>query len=350
MTDHPPIATDRPASPTLVVTGAAGWLGRNLLDATAGEREHVRVLVQTAEEAALVALAGRAVDPVVGDVRDPAALDRLFAGCAPGSTVVHAAAVIHPGGRTRLLYDVNVGGTALVLDRARRHGAGRLVHVSSNSPFGVNDHPDDRFDEDSAYRPYLAYGASKLEAEQLVLAAAARGDVDAVVVRPPWFYGPQQPDRQTAWLRAVRRGRFPLVGDGSNRRSMVYTGNLVHGILRAEAAARPGRAYWIADPEPYTMAEVLTTVRRALRDEGLAVSGGQPRIPRAVGRAAEVVDRATQRIGRYVQAAHVLGELKETIACDTARASEEIGYRPATGLLEGMRASIRWCLANGRPL
>jgi nucleoside-diphosphate-sugar epimerase len=339
----------RPAE-SVVVTGAAGWLGRNLVAELAPARAQVRALVQHEDESALVALAGRSVEPVVGDIRDPVALDRLFDGAPEGTTVVHSAAVIHPESRTRQLFDVNVGGTALVLDRAQRRGAGRVVHVSSNSPFGVNPDPDHRFDEASPYDPYLAYGQSKQEAEELVLAAARRGDVDAVIVRPPWFYGPHQPERQTTWLRAVRRGRFPLVGDGSNRRSMVYAGNLVHGILRAEAAGRPGAAYWIADPEPYAMVDVLATVRRALELEGLPVSGGQPRVPRAVGVVAERVDRALQRVGRYVQPVHVLGELKETIACDVGHARRELGYDPPTTLLDGMRASIRWCLERGQAL
>jgi nucleoside-diphosphate-sugar epimerase len=308
------------------------------------------VLVQTHDDAAVLALAGRSVQPVVGDVRHPAALDQLFDGVAPGATLVHAAAVIHPERRVRELFDVNVGGTSLVVDRARRHGMGRLVHVSSNSPFGVNPRPDHRFDEASPYHPYLGYGASKLEAEELVLTAARRGDVDAVIVRPPWFYGPHQPARQSQWLRAVRRGRFPLVGDGSNRRSMVFTGNLVHGILRAEAAAPTGAAYWIADAEPHPMAEVLATVRRAFEAEGLPVTGGQPRLPRLAGVVAEGLDRALQARGRYLQPVHVLGELKETIACDISKARAEIGYSPATDLFEGMRASIRWCLQRGHDL
>jgi nucleoside-diphosphate-sugar epimerase len=334
----------------IVITGAGGWLGRNLVEAVAPERAVARVLVQTEDDAAVLALAGRSVQPVIGDVRHPDALDALFDGVPPGATVVHAAAVIHPQRRVRELFDVNVGGTSLVLDRARRHGMGRLVHVSSNSPFGVNPHPGHRFDERSPYDPYLGYGASKQEAEELVLNAAQRGDVDAVIVRPPWFYGPHQPERQTQWLRAVRRGRFPLVGDGSNRRSMVYTGNLVHGILRAEAAAPTGAAYWIADAEPHTMIDVLATVRAALEAEGLATSGGQPRLPRLAGVVAEGADRALQRAGRYVQAVHVLGELKETIACDVSRARAEIGYAPTVDLLEGMRASIRWCLSRGHQL
>jgi nucleoside-diphosphate-sugar epimerase len=339
-----------PPSEHVVITGAAGWLGRNLVEAVAGERSTVRTLVQTAGEAAQLALVRRCVQPVVGDVRSPAVLDELFDGVAEGASVVHAAAVIHPTHGVRELFDVNVGGTALVLDRARRSRIGRLVHVSSNSPFGVNPSPDHRFDESSPYDPYLGYGASKQEAEELVLGAAARGDVDAVIVRPPWFYGPNQPARQTQWLRAVRRGRFPLVGDGTNRRSMVYTGNLVHGVLCAEAKAPTGSAYWIADAEPLSMLEILATVRAAFEAEGLAVSGGQPRLPRLAGVVAEAVDRTLQRAGAYQQAVHVLGELKETIACDISRARAEIGYDPPTDLLEGMRASIRACLARGEAL
>lgn len=335
---------------SIIVTGAAGWLGRNLVDALAPERSQVRALVQADDEAALVALAGRSVEPVVGDLLDPSTVDQLFEGVPEGATVVHAAGVIHPAGRTRQLFDVNVGGTALMVDRARRRGAGRFVHVSSNSPFGVNPRPDHRFDETSPYDPYLAYGESKREGEELVLAAAGRGDLDAVIVRPPWFYGPHQPERQTTWLRAVRRGRFPLVGDGSNRRSMVYAGNLVHGILCAEAAGATGAAYWIADAEPYAMEDVLATVRQAFELEGLPVSGGQPRLPRLAGIVAEALDRGLQRMGRYVPPLHVLGELKETIACDVGHARREIGYDPPTTLLDGMRASIRWCLERGQDL
>ena len=48
-----------------------------------------------------------------------------------------------------------------------------------------------------------------------------------------------------------------------------------------------------------------------------------------------------------MQALHVLGELKDTIACDISRARKELGYEPTVALLEGMRASVRWCLARG---
>jgi nucleoside-diphosphate-sugar epimerase len=266
--------------------------------------------------------------------------------------VFHAAGVIHPEARIRSLFDVNVGGTQLTLDRARRAGAVRFVHVSSNSPFGANEAPSDRFTEDSPYHPYMAYGQSKLEAEQLVMRSYEHGDVETVIVRPPWFYGPFQPPRQAQFLAAVRRGRFPLVGDGTQQRSMVFTGNLVHGMLLAETADRaPGNAYWIADAEPYELRDIFDTIRDALAAEGLDVTERRPiRVPALVGLIAEKADKFVQDRGRYVQAVHVLGELKDTIACDIARARDELGYEPPVALLEGMQESIRWCLANGEQL
>jgi len=336
---------NRPA----VVTGASGWLGRNLVRVLAAQGREVRALCAIADEAPLLEVVGPRIRATAGDVRDLAAVDAFFAG-TDDATVFHAAAVIHPP-TVRDFFDVNVGGTENVLDAARRAGAARFVHVSSNSPFGANARPSDRFVEDSPFRPYLGYGASKLEAEQIVTRTHERGDLDTVIVRAPWFYGPNQPARQSRWFRAVRRGRFPLVGDGRQQRSMVYTEHLVQGLLRAEATpAASGRAYWIADAQPYELRVVLATVRDALVAEGLAVSGGQPELPRFVGVVAERIDRMLQDRGRYVQAVHVLGELKDTIACDITRARTELGYDPLTTLFDGMRASIRSCLEHGEIL
>src|SRR5919106_2579492 len=341
------MSTNSQTPSTAVVTGAGGWLGQNLVRTLAPARERVRCLVHADGEAPLLEVVAPTVETVAGDVRDPATVDRLFDGIGP-ATVFHAAGVIHPEGRTRELFDVNVGGTQLVLDRSRRGGISRFVHVSSNSPFGANPTPDERFTEDSPYNPYLAYGQSKMEAEQLVERSHDRGDVKSVIVRAPWFYGPFQPARQTRFFSTVRRGMFPIPGPGTNRRSLAYTGNLVHGLLRAEVAdAAPGGSYWVADAEPYELNEVIQGVRDALEAEGLPVSQRQPHLPAIVGNTAAALDAFLQGRGLYVQALHVLGELKDTIACDISKARADLAYDPATGLVEGMRASVRWCLERG---
>jgi nucleoside-diphosphate-sugar epimerase len=339
------------APPIAVVTGASGWLGKNLVRELVETRDRVRCLIHNADEAPLLELVSPKVEAVIGDVRDPVTADRLFDGI-DGATVFHAAAVIHPVERTREFYDVNVGGTEMVLDRARRAHTTRFVHVSSNSPFGANPNPSARFTDDAPYNPYMGYGRSKMEAEQLVQRSNDRGDVPTVIIRAPWFYGPFQPDRQTQWFAAVRKGRFPLVGPGTQMRSMAFTANLVAGLLAAETATvAPGRGYWVADAEPYSLADILETVRAALAAEGLAVSSRRgPTLPPIAGEVAAQLDGFLQSRGRYVQAVHVLGELKDTIACDISRARAELGYDPQISLFEGMRASVRWCLERGQPI
>lgn len=346
------------ASPDVtIVTGAAGWLGTSLLEALAdGEGRwtrtgEIRALVREQREAAAIATAWPAVRAVVGDVTRPATLEPLFEGL-DGSVVdvLHGAGLIHPHRRTEELFAVNTEGTRTMLRMAERVGARRFVYVSSNSPFGVNSHSGDRFRNDEPYDPYYAYGRSKMDAELAVLDAVERG-LDAVIVRPPWFYGPNQPPRQTTFFKLVRTGRFPVFGAGDQMRSMVYVGNLVQGVLRAELVpTAPGRGWWIADARPYSVAEIVETVATALADEGIEVSRRRVRLPQVVSRAAELADGLIQRTGRYHQQAHVLGEMGKSIACEVDAARAELGYEPDVELYGGMRTSIRWCLDQGLPL
>jgi nucleoside-diphosphate-sugar epimerase len=337
-----------------IVTGAGGWLGRALGDHLTRpggpyfRPGRLRALVTSADDvAALGALDG--VEAVLGDVRRPDGLAALFAPVDGTVDVVHTAGVIHPA-RIDDFEEINARGTANVMAAALAAGARRVVHVSSNSPFGANAVRTDTFRNDEPYHPYYGYGRSKMQAELRVADAVARG-LDAVIVRPPWFYGPFQPARQTTFFRMVRTGRFPVVGDGRQRRSMVYVDNLVQGIVRAELTPTPpGRAWWIADAEPYEVNDIVATVGRALRAEGFDVAPNRVRLPAIAGRLAERADALLQRAGRYVQQVHVLGEMDKTIACDISAARTDLGYAPDVALEEGMRRSIRWCVEQGLDL
>jgi nucleoside-diphosphate-sugar epimerase len=353
MSDHS-TPTRRNVPQCTAVTGAAGWLGTALVERLLADpaRERLRLLVHTTAEAAALTqrTANRpGVEVVVGDIAKADAAMRLLHDLPTDTDVIHTAGIIHPA-RVRQFFEVNANGTRHLTEAALDHGVRRVVHVSSNSPFGTNPHHSDTFRADEPFNPYLGYGRSKMQAELAVAEAAASG-LDTAVVRPPWFYGPYQPPRQTTFFKMVRAGKFPVIGQGEQRRSMVFVENLVDGILAAELVeGARGRGYWIADAEPYTVNDIVATVGRALTDEGLSVKPASTRLPALAAKIAETGDRVLQAVGVYQQQLHVLGEMGHSIACDISRSTAELGYVPAVSLYEGMRRSIRWCLDQGLEL
>jgi len=183
--------------------------------------------------------------------------------------------------------------------------------------------------------------------EQAVARICTVSPLAATVIRAPWFYGPFQPPRQTLFFRMIRDGRAPIVGDGLNRRSMAYIGNLVDGImLAAGSTVADGRTYWIADARPYKMEEIISTVERLMEQEfGVPCRHGRLRLPSFVSEVARGADFMIQSLGMYNQKIHVLSEMNKTIACSIERARAELGYEPRVALEEGMRRSLRWLLA-----
>ena len=340
----------------VLITGACGWLGTQLVHSirtgiTDDERfpsdpdRRIRCLVLPGSDTATLREAGN-VEIVEGDLTQPESLTPAVEGLA-GATVFHTAGIIHPRLWVSQLYEVNEAGTRNILEAARQAGVRRFVHVSSNSPFGTNA-PGESFARDAEPEPYMHYGRSKQRAEELVRAAFSRGDMETVIIRPPWFYGPHQPPRQTQFFRMIKDGKMPLVGGGANRRSMAYTENIAQGMFLAERVDEAaGKAYWIADRRPYEMREIVRTVQDVLEESGLDVRRTAPKIPNLVSDVAELADAAIQGVGLYHQKIHVLGELNKNIACDVDAAVDELGYDPKVELAEGMRRSVRWLLDQG---
>jgi nucleoside-diphosphate-sugar epimerase len=147
----------------------------------------------------------------------------------------------------------------------------------------------------------------------------------------------------------IRKGSFPLVGDGRNRRSMAYVDNLCQGLLLCERREHArGQAFWVADERPYSMNEILETVENVMeRDFGIPVTRKRLRLPSFASDVARLADRLLQAVGLYEQRIHVLSEMNLTIACSIDKARQQLGYRPVVGLEEGMRRSLAWVLSRG---
>src|SRR5689334_5928228 len=253
----------------VLITGAAGWLGSRLVESLVrGLPEHdllktpspdirIRCLLLPGQDAAPLQKLSERIEIVTGDIRNADDCAKLCAD-AKGAVLFHTAGIIHPK-RVADFYAINLEGTKHLLDAAIKSGVRRAVIVSSNSPCGCNPHPDHLFDELSPFRPYMNYGRSKMLMEQAV--HEFQKGLETVIIRPPWFYGPNQPPRQTLFFRMIREGKAPIVGSGENLRSMSYIDNLCQGLLLAASVPQAaGQTYWICDKRPYSMNEIIDTV------------------------------------------------------------------------------------------
>lgn len=346
-------------APVVLLTGAAGWLGGRIaaalttglpetrLLATGGFR--VKALVLPGEEVSRLREQG--VEIVTGDIRDMETV-RAFVACAEGAVLIHMAGVIHP--KTVAQFEaINTQGTINLITAAQKVGVRRAIIMSSNSAIGCNPHPDHRFTEESPYDPYMGYGRSKMLMEKALRAEIAAGSpTEIVIVRAPWFYGPDQPPRQTLFFKMVKNGKFPIVGSGRNRRSMGYIDNLAQGILLATAhKSAAGEIFWLADETSYSMNEIVETVGRVLHEDfGMTVKPNKVRLPSIAAEVATMIDATLQYAGIYDRTIHVLSEMNKTIACDITKATKVLGYAPKISLREGMRFSVDSCLKNGQPI
>jgi nucleoside-diphosphate-sugar epimerase len=337
-----------------IITGASGWLGRNFLseliedrnDSFAiniSEEDSIKCLCMKEEIIDGVTSMPSQVEWVTGDLKSGEGLDSLFSE-ADGAILVHLAGLIHPKLFTRDFNAVNFEGSKNLVNAAINAKVSKIVVMSSNSPVGCNPSNDHLFTEESPYAPYMGYGKSKHNLELYLLGMMEKLDVPPIVIiRAPWFYGPFQPPRQKLFFQMVETGKFPILGDGNQKRSMVYTENLCQGLLLAiKNDAANNNIFWIADENPYSMNDIVETIKTLLSEEfGRECSPDNLYLPSLLGDIAYAADYTLQFFGLYQQKIHVLSEMNKTIACSIDKSKYILGYSPKIALYDGMRKSIK---------
>jgi UDP-glucose 4-epimerase len=257
-----------------VVTGGAGFIGSNIVDALVQRGEHVRVFDNFASgrRENLAAAYGHA-ELIEGDLRDAAAVRRAMAG---------AEVVLHQGALPsvqRSIEDplatnaVNVDGTLNVLVAARDAGVRRVVVASSSSVYG--DTPTLPKVESMPMDPRSPYAVSKAATEHYALAWAAAFGLPAIALRYFNVYGPRQnPDSDYAaviprFVTRMLRGKAPVIyGDGMQSRDFTFVEDVVQANLLA-AAAPPeiSGAFNIAVGDRHTLLDLVAALNRLLGTE-----------------------------------------------------------------------------------
>jgi len=294
-------------SETIMVTGAAGLVGRAVVGQLAARGQAVLALDRRAARI-------DQIDVIECDTRDIHRLNFLARQADIGA-IVHCGTYSGPMVGRGNPYDmmaVNVMGTANVLELARISGMRRFVYCSSASVYGST--AAGPVQEDSALSPSTLYGATKLAAEQLVLAYAREQGVDAAALRLSWIYGP---NRETAcvlrkMIDDAAAGRPTRLGWGMDfHRQYIHSDDVARAVIATlDAPLLRQRVYNITGESFVTLGAVADIVRTALPQAEIELAPGP-----------DPQDDDHHRL-------------------DTRAAREELGFRPQISLEEGIGAMI----------
>lgn len=328
-----------------LVTGGGGFLGRYIVEQLVARGDQVRSLGR----GAYPELESMGVEVVRGDIRDAAA---VVAACEGVDCVFHTAALAGIGGPWELFRDINLQGTAHVLDACRRHGIGRLVYTSSPSATYAG-HEQRGEDESVGYDvDWLAahgahYSRSKALAEQAVLAANEAGVLHTCAIRPHLIWGPRDQHLIPRLIARAKSGRLRRVGDGENLVDMTYVENAATAHLQAADALAEGdspvagRAYFLSQGEPVNCWQWIDEILALAQLPPVSKSISFEKAWR-VGAVLEKIYgllrlRAEPPMTRFLAA-----QLATSHWFDISAARRDFGYEPQISTAEGMRRMAAW--------
>jgi dTDP-glucose 4,6-dehydratase len=323
----------------LLVTGGAGFIGSAVVRQAIAAGHEVVNLDALTYAACLDNLASVADDPGYAfehaDIRDRAALDRIFAQHRPDA-VMHLAAESHvdrsidgPG----TFIDTNVMGTFHLLEAARaywtregRPEGFRFHHISTDEVFGSLG-AEGQFTEETPYDPRSPYSASKAGSDHLVRAWHETYGLPVVLTNCSNNYGPFHfPEKliPVVILNALAGKPLPIYGDGSNVRDWLYVEDHAEALLLVVQRGAVGRSYNIGGENERTNLDLVQTL-----------CGILDRLAPREGSYADLISFVTDRPGHDAR-----------YAIDPTRIRAELGWRPSVTVEEGLEKTVRWYLDN----
>jgi UDP-glucose 4-epimerase len=216
-------------------------------------------------------------------------------------------------------------------------GVQRLVYFSTINVYGPT--PGSCADEHTPPEPHGIYAETKLAGEEAVLAAkeSRSGGALGIVLRMAAIYGPRMKGNYPRLVKALSRGWFIPVGDGENRRTLIYEQDVVRAaLLAAEHPRAPGRIYNVSDGELHSLREVIACISAAL--------GRRPPqffLPTRPARwAAGAADGLARLAGHSLNLTTTVDKFVEDIAVRAERIQRDLAFQPLYGLREGWQQTI----------
>jgi dihydroflavonol-4-reductase len=325
----------------IFLTGGSGFIGSRLapLAVQAGHAVTVVTAINNPDEKARCeALQKAGIKLVVAPLEDATAMAAALQG---HDVVIHLAAAQHEAGAPEsYFHKVNVEGTRNLLDLAARAGVRRFVHGSTIGVYGSA--ASGGLDEQSPLAPDNSYGRTKAAAEGVV--REFQSPLEWCIVRISETYGPGDM-RLLKLFRGVRKGRFPVIGDGRNIHQLIYVDDLSRGLLAAcTSQAALKQTFVLAGTEKITTDEMVDAVTAAVGS-----NKRPPHVPMwPFAAAAWFFETTFSPLGlKPPLHRRRLDFFRKSFYFSTTKAEQALQVRPEVDFRTGARLTAEWYRVNG---
>ena len=308
----------------VLVTGAAGFIGSHLTERLLANQDAVICLdnfndfydPQIKRENIIDFMDNSRFHLIEGDIRDSNLVEKIFRDYSPDA-VVHLAAMagVRPSIEDPLLYnDVNVNGTCVLLEAARKYPVSNFIFGSSSSVYGARDTvPFSEKEEVS--RPISPYAATKVAGEILCYTYHHLYNIPVTCLRFFTVYGPRQRPEMAIHMfaRLIRDEEMvPIFGDGSSRRDYTYIDDIIDGVLRSLERPFGYEIINLGESQTVALMELVTLLEKGLGKKAkLEMLPDQP------------------------------GDVPVTFA-DVSHARKLLDYEPSISIEKGIEKFIEW--------
>ena len=322
------------ATPRVLVTGSAGFLGQRVCLALRHHGWHVRAMIH--RHASSVA----SDDCVAADICAPDSLRRAVDGV---DAIVHLAARVHVMRETasnplQAFRTVNVEGTRTLLAAAQEMGTSRFLLISSVK--AVAELSVGPLTSRTPPEPRDPYGVSKLEAERLV------ADIDSTklrtsILRLPLVYGPGMGGNMLRLFQLVDRGVPLPFGNIPNARSIVYADNVAAAIAHVLALPElPSGPFFVSDGDDVSTTDLVRAIAEALGRPSRLIP-----MPPAVIKTIRSIASAGTRVG-LPDLGPAIDRLLSSLRVDGAEIQAVTGFVPPFTTSEGLQRTATWFRAR----
>lgn len=312
-----------------LVTGAAGFIGSHLTERLLAQG-HTILAVDNFDDFYDPQVKRRNIGRclknerfrlIEADIRDSDAMDEAVSDGVEAIVHLAAKAGVRPSIADPLLYaDVNVNGTTVLLDSARKHSIDRFIFASSSSVYGNNEKVPFSEDDNVDF-PISPYAATKKAGELICHTYHHLYQIHTTCLRFFTVYGPRQrPDLAIhKFASLIEQGKpIPVYGDGTMMRDFTYIDDVIDGVVSAIEKCAGFNIYNLGESRPITVNELVGKIEEALGKN--ATKEFLPAQP---------------------------GDVERTYA-DVTKAVEQLGYKPQTTIEAGLARFVEWLRQDPR--